>query len=462
MKKKLSLIFIFLYSCSLFAQFNKSAKIDQLIRELPQESNVGVAVYDLTAKKYVYTFQADKLCRPASTMKLLTTISALDQPKGFEPFYTTVEYDGIIENDTLKGDLYLVGGFDPEFSDSDLNSLVDAIQQHKLKVITGSIYGDVSMKDSLYWGAGWAWDDTPASFQPYLSPLMLNKGVIDLSISPSIKGEPAQIEILPKSSYYTLYNETLSYTDSLGAPLVTRDWLAHKNDVLVKGNITKTMKRSLNIYRPERFFIHTFAERLSEKGVTVLGACGIKKRNSSSSPIASVETPITKVVKNVLKESDNLGAEALFYRMAAQYNHTEVSATDAIERIKDQIEHLGLQGKNYRIADGSGLSNYNYISPRLLVEFLSYAYEKTDLFQTVYKALPIAGIDGTLKHRMKKSPAYNNVHAKTGYITAINTLAGYLKGQDGHFYAFAIMNQNVLTNSLARNFQDQLCILLCE
>ena len=83
---------------------------------------MGVAVYDLTAKKYVYTFQADKLCRPASTRKLLTTISALDQPKGFEPFYTTVEYDGIIENDTLKGDLYLVGGFDPEFSDSDLNS----------------------------------------------------------------------------------------------------------------------------------------------------------------------------------------------------------------------------------------------------------------------------------------------------------------------------------------------------
>ena len=97
------------------------------------------------------------------------------------------------------------------------------------------------------------------------------------------------------------------------------------------------------------------------------------------------------------------------------------------------------------------------MSPALLVEFLKYAYSQSDVFQKLYKSLPVAGIDGTLKNRMKNTSAFRNVHAKTGSFTAINALAGYLKMKNGHEVAFAIMNQNVLSAARARAFQDKVC-----
>ena len=100
------------------------------------------------------------------------------------------------------------------------------------------------------------------------------------------------------------------------------------------------------------------------------------------------------------------------------------------------------------------------MSPALLVDFLKYAYSQSDVFQKLYKSLPVAGIDGTLKNRMKNTSALRNVHAKTGSFTAINALAGYLKMKNGHEVAFAIMNQNVLSGREARKFQDAVCDML--
>ena len=101
-----------------------SSQLDTLIKyKLPEGSNVSVSVYDLSANETLYAYQADKLSRPASTMKLLTTITALARPEANEPFCTEVWYKGVIERDTLKGDIYVVGGFDPEFDDEALDSL---------------------------------------------------------------------------------------------------------------------------------------------------------------------------------------------------------------------------------------------------------------------------------------------------------------------------------------------------
>lgn len=126
-----------------------SSQLDTLIKyQLPAGSNVSVSAYDLTANKVLYDYQADKLSRPASTMKLLTTITALARPEADEPFRTEVWYKGVIERDTLKGDIYVVGGFDPEFDDEALDSLVGSVARLPFSVVQGRIYGDVSMKDS--------------------------------------------------------------------------------------------------------------------------------------------------------------------------------------------------------------------------------------------------------------------------------------------------------------------------
>ena len=439
-----------------------SSRLDTLIKyQLPVGSNVGISIYDLTDGKSLYTYQADKLSRPASTMKLLTTITALSHPDADDPFKTEVWYQGVIEQDTLTGDLYVVGGYDPEFDDEALDSLVNAVSRFPFSVISGHVYGDVSMKDSIYWGSGWAWDDTPASYQPYLSPLMLNKGLVTVTASPGERGHLASLDCVPASSYYTVTNETKSRTPAAGRFGVSRDWLQNGNNIVVKGNVEGKRTGMVNIYSSRDFFMHTFLERLQAKGIQcpVNYAFNELQKDSLSVQIALFETAIQDVINQIMKESDNLNAEALLCRLGAQATGKKhISDEDGLSVIRKQIKALGEDPDYYKLADGCGLSNYNYISPNLLIAFLKFAYSRTDVFQKLYKALPIGGVDGTLKYRMKRgTPSYKNVHAKTGSFTAINCLAGYLRTTNGHEIAFAIMNQNVLSGAKARAFQDAVC-----
>jgi D-alanyl-D-alanine carboxypeptidase/D-alanyl-D-alanine-endopeptidase (penicillin-binding protein 4) len=135
---------------------------------------------------------------------------------------------------------------------------------------------------------------------------------------------------------------------------------------------------------------------------------------------------------------------------------------DARRCVKQLIESLGLKAADYRIADGCGLSLYNYVSPELLVRLLRYAYQSPAIRSRLLLSLPIAGTDGTLKNRMKGTPAEGNVRAKTGTVTGISSLAGYCTAPNGHELCFCIINQGVLRGSDGRQFQDSVCTALCE
>lgn len=454
-------------SSVLWGQVGFSSRIDSLIRKvLPAGSEVGISVYDLTARRPLYSYRDRKLSRPASTMKLLTTITALARPDANEPFRTEVWYKGAIDSDTLHGDLYIIGGFDPELDDEGLSALVEGVAAFPFSVLNGRVLGDVSMKDSLYWGSGWAWDDTPYSYQPYLSPLMYNKGIVTVTAQPSeVREDTAHVYVEPLSTYYTVENRTKSRAPSAGKFRVTRDWLENTNHIIVSGNVEGKRKGEVNIYGSPYFFLHTFLDRLRDKGIEVTGSYALAdfQKDESSVRMARWECPVQEVVDQIMKESDNLSAEALLCRLGAQATGKKrVSACDGIAEIKKMIRRVGHNPNDYRIADGCGLSNYDYLSPALLVDFLKFAYSQTDVFQKLYKALPVAGVDGTLKNRMKTGRAFKNVHAKTGSYTAINALAGYLKNGKGHQIAFAIMNQNVLPAAKAREFQNKVCEILSQ
>ncbi len=217
----------------------------------------------------------------------------------------------------------------------------------------------------------------------------------------------------------------------------------------------------VNMYSSQDFFMHTFLERLQAKGIYCPAHYGFNElqKDSIAVRMALYETSTQAVINEIMKESDNLNAQALLCRLGAQVTgRKRISDEDGLLAIRMLMKKLGENPDNYKLADGCGLSNYNYISPNLLVTFLKYAYSRTNVFRKLYKALPIGGVDGTLKYRMKRgTPSYKNVHAKTGSFTAINCLAGYLRAANGHEIAFAIMNQNVLSGVEARNFQDAIC-----
>jgi D-alanyl-D-alanine carboxypeptidase/D-alanyl-D-alanine-endopeptidase (penicillin-binding protein 4) len=438
-----------------------TAKIGSLIASLPEGSEVGICAYDLTASRPLFCYRENKLSRPASTMKLLTVVTALDSDKAERPFTTRAYTQGIVENDTLRGDIYVVGGFDPQFDDAAMNSLVAQIASQPFHVVRGIAYGDTSMKDNLYWGHGWAWDDNPDYYQPYLSPLMFAKGTVRVTARPAAKGEAAQLTCTPRSTYYRLANNTRSKTPSAGEFSVDRDWLNNDNTVVVSGNVPAETSGTINLYSSQDFFMHTLVERLAERGVTVIGGYSYSPlpTDSGCTLVATFETPLMEVAIQLMKKSDNLNSEALLWRIGAQANEgkSAITAADGLKEVNRMIQRAGQNPGNFKIADGCGLSNYDYLSPQLLVDVLRYAYSKTSLFRQLYRTLPVAGVDGTLRGRMKSGKGYRNVHAKTGSYTAINALTGYLKRDDGHDIAFAIMNQNCLSASAARQFQDRVC-----
>jgi D-alanyl-D-alanine carboxypeptidase/D-alanyl-D-alanine-endopeptidase (penicillin-binding protein 4) len=340
------------------------ARLDTLINhELPPESRVGIAVYDLTARKFLYQYEADKLSRPASTMKLVTAIAALAQPEAAEPFRTEVYYRGTLAGDTLHGDVYVRGGFDPEFDEVALDTLVATVASLPVSVITGRVYGDVSMKDSLYWGSGWLWDDNPAAFQPSLSPLMLNKGTVTVTVTPStIRGDTAQVECTPRSSYYTFTNLTQSRTPDAGRLKLTRNWLDNGNDLRLSGNVSGKWTGSINLHSSKDFFMHTFVERLQQRGMQCVGGYAFAElpADTLNHLLITYETPLQPVLDEMMKESDNLNAEAVFCRLGMHFaEKRHVTAADGLAAIRSLMRQMGEDPARYRLADGCGLSQYD-------------------------------------------------------------------------------------------------------
>ena len=361
-------------------------RLDSLLRDpLFETTQVGLMVFDLDGDSVLYQYQARQLLRPASTMKLVTAITALDRLGVNYEYKTRFYYTGSIADSVLTGNLYCVGGFDPSLTADDVAVMAESIRQAGIRSIRGSIVADKQMKELLDYGEGWCWDDD----NPMLIPLTIGRKDI----------------FLP------------------------------------------TMLREL-----ERQGVDVRDAKLVDNGTMPGGARHLSTYRHS----------IDTILNHMLKESDNFYAESMFYQTAASAGRRPAKASDVRMLTKQLIKRLGLGGNPYKIADGSGLSLYNYVSAELLVTLLRYAYSKPDIFDHLLPALPIAGVDGTLKKRMTDGAARGNVMAKTGTLTGISSLAGYLTTASGRQLCFAIINQGVMRNKDGRDFQDRVCNALCE
>jgi D-alanyl-D-alanine carboxypeptidase/D-alanyl-D-alanine-endopeptidase (penicillin-binding protein 4) len=154
----------------------------------------------------------------------------------------------------------------------------------------------------------------------------------------------------------------------------------------------------------------------------------------------------------------------ILYAIAFNDSGSPAQIKNGLEAINKLARLIGFDNENYSFADGSGVSRYNLISAELLTELLKYIYfERSDLFPLFYYSLPVGGIDGTLEKRMKEIPLLGNVHAKTGTLKGVSTIAGYLRAKNSHLISFSILIQNYTgKNSVPRNLQDTICEFLAE
>ena len=205
-------------------------------------------------------------------------------------------------------------------------------------------------------------------------------------------------------------------------------------------------------------------EALTRAGIGLQSGRVPEVRGQESETILAydLEHTIDEVMEPLLKQSDNIYAECLFHRLASLSGHRKTARHQAAAVVDSLITRLGLQPRDYLIADGSGLSLYNYVTPELLVTLLNHAYRNDSIRQHLMPCLPIMGVDGTLRKRMTGTPAQGNVHAKTGTVEGVSSLSGYLTAANGHTLSFSIINQGVARTRTGQNFQDALCLLLCQ
>lgn len=203
---------------------------------------------------------------------------------------------------------------------------------------------------------------------------------------------------------------------------------------------------------------------LRANGIAVARGLSVGTAPASARVLATVARPLTAVLQPMMKESDNLCAEAVFYQLGRTRKQVAAIVADVIVRAYAEFPLAGSGPGASTIADGSGLSLYNYQTPETFTRLLSYAASRPEQILTpLMQALPIAAVDGTLKKRMAGTTAEANVRAKTGSVSAVSSLVGYTTQRStGHLIAFAIMNQGVRTMAEARNFQDRVCAAISE
>ncbi len=437
-----------------------------------QSTSMGIDVYDLTARKELYTKNEKMLFSPASNLKILTTSTALVFLGPSYNFQTSLYYTGEIINGTLYGNLFVVGGCDPDFSTEDLDSLVSVVKSAGIHEITGNLFGDVSMKDSLFWGDGWMWNDDPSTDAPYLTALDINANSIGAIVKSTKLGQKAEINLIPPSNFFKIENFTTTVpSDSPNTYSLDRDWIHRKNTLIFKGNINqKVIPDSLqdtlmvNVYNPAKYFLTLMKEHLEDRGISVDGRIYFSKIPNYAINIFNFYRYFGDVIKHLNKVSYNLGAEMTLYAIAAKYFGTPATADNGIEMVDSLITLSGLNSTNYKIVDGSGVSHYNLISSQLIVAVLKYMYyEKPQLFSILYDSFPIAGVDGTLEKRMKNTPAQNNVHAKTGTLSGVCSLSGFVTAKNGHIIAFSMLVQSYAGSArIGRDFQDRICNIIAD
>lgn len=446
--------FFTLFLCSLFAAqavVAQPAKRDftaLLGDELLTYSDASLVVYDLTTDSLLFSHRAHKLTRPASVLKLVTSVVALER----------LGADYTVDTYLLRkgGALYFKGAIDPLFSFEELCSMLQSVP-----AAVDTLYADCSFMDSLYWGPGWAWDDTPWEFQPYISPLMLCGGCVEVKAKPAATGEPPVVECFPPSAFYSVENEAVSRGGTGEKFTILRDWLSGTNVIRLRGDCSSPKSEKMNMFPSQDYFMTVAAEQLAACGVRV-SALAVGEAPQGCDTLAVVRRPVADIVAEALMESNNLCAEALSYHLGALYGRLPVKQSMGPEIIKGFLDYTLKMPARYDICDGSGLSPYTLVSADIIMQVLRYAYSRKGVYDCLLRGLPQSGVSGTLKHRTKNSVAYKKIFAKTGTVTGVCTLAGYAQASNGHTLAFVILNEGSPKARPVRVWQDKVCELLCR
>ena len=434
---------ISLLSFSILANTNLSTQINTLINKMHRNAHIGVYVESLDNGKTIFARNSKALFTPASVQKVLTSAAALIYLKPTFRFQTDILMTGKIDDHQLNGNLYIRFGGDPSFNTKKLKHLITGLHKRGINTVNGDIIIDGTAYNIVPYPPGYLWDDLSYDFAAPLKTIIINDNKFGLSFSPAkIPGEkPTLSTALPLNTIHLQNNlRTIKKYQKHCPVTIYSD--AH-NHYTVDGCLLMQQGdqyRTLAIRNPELVFQSILKSQLKKNDIVINGKIKTGKTASDAHRIeVSYSKPLSKLVTHLLKTSDNLYTNTLVKKLGQTYYQQQGSWQNGLRAI-DQIlsKTVGINTDKIRINDGAGLSRYNLLSPRSIGKVLNYIYHHKALRQVFWRALPIAGVDGTLSGRMRMLAKGKKLRAKTGTMTGASSLAGFAFHKN-HHYAFVIM-----------------------
>jgi D-alanyl-D-alanine carboxypeptidase/D-alanyl-D-alanine-endopeptidase (penicillin-binding protein 4) len=402
----------------------------------------------------LYARNAEKTFRPASTLKLVTTAAALDAFGPDARLRTTVETTGRLDVlGRILGDVYLVGRGDPNLSGrfagdnavAAFEALAEALRAAGVRRVEGRVVGHEGAFTGDRRGSDWGWEDLTWSYGAEVSALSFNDNTVELRLVPGERAlDPVLLEASPRSSYYSVVSTAATTPAGTKRDLtLVRDPGSNRIRIMGTLPIGETWEGRVALEDPARYAATVFVEVLEAKGIRVTGPVATSSDSlpPESRVLAAHESPtLAEMLKVVNKESQNLHAEMLL-RLLGQRLKGEGSVAAGHEAAQAFLARLGVAAGTWALQDGSGLSRSDLVSPRGLVALLA-AMGRHSLADPFRESLAVMGVDGTLKNRLKGTPAEGRIQAKTGALHRVNALAGYATRPAGEPLVFSIVVNN--------------------
>ena len=438
----------------------------------------GVEVRSLDRGDVLFSHNAGRLMMPASNMKILTLAAAAEHLGWDHRFATLLETTAPVVDGTLKGDLIVRGNGDPTISTRDkrntavFDEWAAALKAAGITTIEGRIAGDDQAFDDEGVGPGWSWDYLEAGYAAPIGALQYNENTADLVVAPGAAiGDPAVVH-LAAGSGLTVINRvrTIEGGQEAGRGLLNVARRIDKPVLELSGAIplgAAAITRTVAVVNPTLFFAQSLKDALIARGIAVSGEAvdldeaPVEMTNGGAPhrrTIAMTPSPPLRDVATVLmKVSQNQYAETLLKAVGAFGGG--LGTTAAGRRAAQQtFSGWGIPAEGYVMSDGSGLSRYNYVSASSITTILSRLHADERHREAFKTTLPIAGRDGTIASRLRRTRAEGNAVAKTGSIANVRSLSGYVKTRDGETLAFAIIANDFVIPSATVNWIADLAV----
>lgn len=434
-------------------------------------SRWGILIQPLSSTVTLYSRDAQKYFIPASNVKLLTTAAAL-QKLGADFRIKTSVYSG--EN----GSLYVVGRGDPSITEVQLQSLAQQLKRRGVDRVN-ELIGDDSYFQGSAVNPNWEWEDAQAGYGAPINSLIFNQNAIELLLSPQDLGQPLKVTFAePKlANQWQIQNNSVTVAQNESEFIeVSREF--DRPTIRVSGQLkvgAESESASVAVVNPANNFLQHFQQVLAAEGIPVKQALVASVSRNFNQELATVESPpLGELVRETNRESNNLYAEVLLRLLGKVTGKMPLPQTltgkmpvpqedtdeIGLKELKTALTQLGVNPNSYILADGSGLSRHNLISPEALVQTLRFMANSPAA--SIYRqSLPIAGESGTLKNRLNSTPNRVILQAKTGTLSGVSALSGYIEVPDYEPLVFSIIvNQSGLSAASMRSATDEIVLLL--